>query len=156
MHARIFQINTSRGGVPKRAVATAEIDVEGITIDKQRDRRHHGGPERALALFALETILELQQEGHPIFPGSTGENITTVGIDQASLVPGVRLQLGDTVVVEVMSYCSPCKTIIDSFSGGDFNRISQKLHPGQSRVYVRVIQTGDIRVGDGIRLIEHT
>lgn len=154
MHARIFQINVSRGGVPKRAIATADIDGDGITIDRQRDRRHHGGPERALALFALETIVQLQEEGHPIFPGSTGENITTIGIDQASLVPGVRLQLGDTVIVEVMSYCSPCKTIIDSFSDGEFNRISQKLHPGQSRVYVRVIESGRVRAGDAIRVLD--
>ena len=36
----------------------------------------HGGPERALCLFSLERILELQAEGHPIFPGAAGENIT--------------------------------------------------------------------------------
>jgi MOSC domain-containing protein YiiM len=154
MSARIFQINTSRGGVPKRATRTVDVESEGITVDKQRDRRVHGGPDRAIAIYALERILALQEEGHPIFPGSTGENITTVGLDQEILVPGVRLKLGSQLVVEVASYCSPCRTIEASFIGGEFNRISQKVHPGWSRVYARVIEPGSVSAGDAIHVLD--
>ena len=149
---RIFQLNLSRGGVPKLAVREAVLTPEGLEGDRQRNLRYHGGPERALCLFALERILELQAEGHPIFPGSAGENLTIVGLDWPRLAPGARLALGDEALVEVTSYTVPCKTIADSFDGRDFKRISQKLHPGHSRLYARVLCPGRLRVGDRVRV----
>lgn len=147
---RIFQLNVSGGGVPKLAVREAALTAEGLEGDRQRDRRFHGGPERALCLYALERVLELQAEGHPIFPGSTGENVTVVGLDWSRLTPGARLSLGEEALVEVTSYTSPCKNIAASFTGGDFKRISQKLHPGHSRLYARVLRPGRISVGDQV------
>ncbi|MBC8144151.1 MAG: MOSC domain-containing protein [bacterium] len=150
MAGRIFQISASRGGVPKHAIHSAEVTSDGLTVDKQLDLRHHGGPDRALCLYTLENILALQAEGHPIFPGSTGENITTVGIDPETLIPGARFRLGDDVIVEITTYAVPCRNIIESFADNDSTRISQKLHPGWSRAYVRVLEPGRIRTGDPI------
>ena len=76
MDGRIFQLNCSDGGVPKLGVREAVVTETGLACDRQRDLRYHGGPERAVCLYALERILELQNEGHPIFPGSAGENVT--------------------------------------------------------------------------------
>jgi MOSC domain-containing protein YiiM len=42
----------------------------------------------------------------------------------------------------------PCKTIKASFIDGKFIRIAQKLHPGWSRVYARVLSEGQIHFGD--------
>ena len=39
------------------------------------------------------------------------------------------------------------------FVGGDFARVSQKRHPGFSRVYARVVREGIIRTGDPVRLV---
>jgi MOSC domain-containing protein YiiM len=147
MNGRIFQLSRSGGGVPKLAVREAMLTPDGLEGDWQRNRRHHGGPERALCLYALERILELQGEGHPIFPGSVGENVTTVGLDWARLEPGARLALGDEVVVEISSYTNPCKIIAASFVEGGFKRISQKVHPGDSRLYARVLRPGRLSVG---------
>lgn len=152
--ARIFQLNLSNGGVPKLAVREAVLAPEGLEGDRQRDRRYHGGPDRALCLYALERVLELQAEGHPIFPGSTGENVTLVGLDWSRLAPGVRLALGDEALVEITSYTTPCKVIAASFLGGDFKRISQKLRPGHSRLYARVLRPGRLGVGDRVRVLE--
>ena len=153
MEGRIFQLNVSDGGVPKLAVREAVLTPEGLAGDRQRDRRYHGGPERALCLFALERLLELQAEGHPIFPGSVGENLTVVGLDWARLAPGARLALGEEAQVEISSYTSPCKNIAASFAGGDFKRISQKVHPGHSRLYARVLRPGPIAVGQKVTLL---
>ncbi|HEY3341766.1 MAG TPA: MOSC domain-containing protein, partial [Anaerolineae bacterium] len=76
----IFQINISHGGVPKRAVFRAQVDTLGVAGDQHRDMVHHGGPDRAVCVYALEKILALQAEGNPIFPGSVGENITLAGV----------------------------------------------------------------------------
>jgi MOSC domain-containing protein YiiM len=147
---RIFQLNCSDGGVPKLSVREALLTETGLEGDRQKDLRFHGGPERALCLFPLELILELQGEGHPIYPGSTGENVTVVGVEWENLKPGARLALGDEVVVEITGYAAPCNTIVDSFRGGEFKRISQKLRPGDSRLYARVIRTGRLAVGQPV------
>jgi len=153
MKGRIFQLNCSDGGVPKLAVREAVLTADGLAGDRQRDLRYHGGPQRALCLYALERVLELQGEGHPIFPGSVGENVTTVGLDWSRLEPGARLALGDEAVVEITSYTAPCKNIAASFRDGDFKRISQKMRPGDSRLYARVLRPGRLVVGQEVRLL---
>lgn len=153
MNGRIFQLNTSEGGVPKLATYEAIATELGLVGDVHRFPDIHGGPERALCLFSLERILELQAEGHPIFPGSVGENVTVSGLDWGKILPGVRLALGDEVQVEITSYTSPCDTILASFTGGKFQRISQKVYPGWSRLYVRVLQGGRLSVGQTVELL---
>ena len=49
--------------------------------DAQNDKKHHGGSEQAVCIYALERIHALQQEGHPIDVGTAGENVTVEGID---------------------------------------------------------------------------
>jgi MOSC domain-containing protein YiiM len=154
MNGRIFQLNRSDGGVPKLAVREASLTETGLVGDRHTNLRAHGGPERAVSLYALERILELQSEGHPIFPGSAGENVTVAGLDWERLVPGVRLKLGDEVIIQITSYIGPCKTIAASFEGGAFDRISQKTHPGHSRLYARVLQTGRLAVGQAVNILE--
>ncbi|HEV7859594.1 MAG TPA: MOSC domain-containing protein [Pyrinomonadaceae bacterium] len=150
---RIFQLNCSDGGVPKLAVREAVLTETGLVGDRQAKPGIHGGPERALCLFSLEHIQRLQAEGHRIFPGSVGDNVTVSGLDWSTLAPGSRLALGDEVRVEISSYTNPCKTIRGSFVDGDFQRISQKSHPGESRLYARVLQTGRLVVGQTIRVL---
>ncbi len=153
MQGRIHQLSCSQGGVPKTPVPDAFLTETGLVGDKVAFPKFHGGPERALCLYSLERILQLQQEGHPIFPGSVGENVTIEGLDWARLAPGVRLALGDEVIVEISSYTTPCKTIRASFIDNHFERISQKKHPGDSRLYARVLKTGRLAVGQDVRLI---
>jgi MOSC domain-containing protein YiiM len=152
MNGRIFQLNISDGGVPKRAVPAAHLTSTGLEGDRQR-HRDHGGPERALCLYSLEHILKLQAEGHPIFPGSVGENLTLAGLDLGQLMPGARLAIGDEVLIEISGYTTPCRVIAESFVGGQFKRILQKLNPGDSRLYARVLRTGTLAVGQGVRVV---
>jgi MOSC domain-containing protein YiiM len=152
---RIFQLNCSKGGVPKTPVPESRVTETGLECDRQAHRLIHGGPERALCLYSLELIQELQAEGHPVFPGSTGENVTITGLDWTSIVPGARLALGDEVLVEVTGFASPCKSIAGSFRGGEFKRISNKIFPGSSRAYVRVLRTGRLAAGQPVKLLNN-
>lgn len=149
----VFSLQRSNGGVPKLPVREAAVTELGLEGDRQRDRRYHGGPERALCLFSLEEILTLQAEGHPIYPGSTGENVTIAGLDWTTLKVGDCLALGDDVLVQITSFAAPCSNIKDSFENGKFSRISQKTHPGGSRLYVRILKTGELRVGQAVRVV---
>jgi MOSC domain-containing protein YiiM len=153
MTGRIVQINVSAGGVPKRPIGEARVTWLGVEGDAHRETEHHGGPDRALCIFALERIRTLQSDGHPIAPGSIGENLTVEGLDWSAVTPGSRLLLGADVLVEVTRYTSPCGNISPFFEGGDYSRVSQKRHPGDSRVYARVLREGAIRAGDPVRLL---
>jgi len=149
----IYQLNRSNGGALKLPVEEARLTPNGLAGDRQAHPSIHGGPERALCLYALEQIQALHAEGHPIYPGSTGENLTVAGLDWSQLAPGCRLALGDEVIIELSSYANPCKSIKESFGDGEFRRISQKTHPGTSRFYARVIQTGRLAVGQQVRVL---
>jgi MOSC domain-containing protein YiiM len=145
----VVSINVSPGGVPKRPVSSARVSAAGLEGDGQRDLRHHGGPDRALCLYSLDRIEALQREGHAIAAGTTGENLTMRGLDWDAVTPGTTLDIGG-VQIEVTAYASPCTSIRPSFADENSNRISQKLHPGWSRVYARVTGEGILRVGDRV------
>jgi MOSC domain-containing protein YiiM len=148
----VVSINVSDGGVPKSRVSGAQVSRSGLVNDAQNDTIHHGGPERAVCLYSLERIHSLQAEGHPIDVGTAGENVTVEGIDWDLVVPGAQLRLGDHVLLEIASFTNPCKTIRASFIDGKFVRIAQKLHPGWSRVYARVLSEGEIHFGDPVEV----
>ena len=150
---RIVQISVSPGGVPKRPVESARVTIDGVAGDAHRDREHHGGPDRAVCLYSMDAIRALVAEGHTVVPGTLGENVTREGLEWSRVEPGVRVLLGDAVLLEVTRYTSPCFNIKAAFVGGEFARVSQKRHPGWSRVYTRVLREGTIRAGDPARLL---
>jgi MOSC domain-containing protein YiiM len=149
----IHQINLSDGGVPKLPAREAEVTPLGLAGDRQANTQHHGGPMRALCLYALERITALRGEGHPISPGSTGENLTLAGLDWAQVIPGTRLLLGDEVVVEITRYTLPCANIAGSFIDGEIDRMAQEQHPGWSRAYARVLTPGSVQTGDSVYIL---
>ena len=148
---RLESINVSRGGVPKQSVFEAWIAAGGVEGDRQRDRRFHGGPDRAVVVFSLDVIRALQREGHPIAIGTTGENLTVSGLDWILVTPGAEIAIGDVRLL-VTKYASPCYKIAASFAGGDSSRIAESLHPGWSRVCARVTSEGLVRIGDPVEL----
>lgn len=149
MSARIFQLNVSPGGVPKRAVAYAQLGELGLEGDAHAHKKVHGGPERAVCLYALERILALQEEGATIFPGAIGENVTTVGLDWSAVAPGGRFSLGEAQI-EITRWTTPCN-ITSPFVLGNERRYHQDHNPGWSRVYARVLKPGRVAPGDLIR-----
>jgi MOSC domain-containing protein YiiM len=149
----IHQINVSDGGVPKLPVETVFVNVRGALGDRQADRRHHGRPEQALCLYSLEVIEALQAEGHPIEPGSVGENLTISGIDWSTISGGQRLRIGDSVEVQVTFPATPCGKNARWFTDRDYDRIDHDLHPGWSRWYARVVAAGPVTVGDSVEVV---
>ena len=154
MSGRVVQINVSPGGVPKLPVAEARVGPLGLVGDGHDHDWVHGGPHRAVALFAIEAIERVQADGHPgVVPGAVGENVTTSGIDLARLAVGTRLAIGREVVLEISSPANPCDVIKGAFAGGKSGRISILLHPDDSRMYARVLHEGRIRPGDDIAVL---
>ena len=143
--ANIEHINVNLyGGVPKYSVPCAKILTEGVEGDKQISS-NHGGENRAVLLYSMERIEELQQAKHPITPGSTGENLTIRGLDWSCLKEDVLLQIGE-VKLQLTGMASPCPGIKDSFF--DF-----AWSVCRDRWCTRVITEGMVNVGDEVSLL---
>ena len=149
-YPHLCQINVSSGGVPKRPVLAAVITKTGVEGDRQQNLKVHGGPDRAVCLYSQELIERLQDEGHSIEAGSSGENLTLAGLEWEKLKPGDLLEVGPEVKLEVTSYTSPCEKNAQWFRDRDFKRVSQKINPGWSRLYAKVLREGVVRPGDEV------
>jgi uracil-DNA glycosylase family 4 len=150
---RVAQVNVSPGGVPKQPVPGAWVGPLGLAGDGHHDRTEHGGPHRAVCLYSTEALARLRAEGHPVRPGSLGENLTLEGVELDSLRPGDRLAAGDRLVLEISGPCNPCATIRGSFADHRIGRVSVLAHPRDSRLYARVVEPGNVREGDPVRVL---
>jgi MOSC domain-containing protein YiiM len=145
----LVQISSSSGGVPKTPLLMAEVDAGGVVGDRQAERRHHGRPFQALSLWSDEVIAALQDEGHSVYPGAAGENLTVRGIDWTTIRPGVRLRIGE-VLAEISAFATPCVKNAQWFSDRDFRRIDHDVSPGLARAYAWVLAGGSIKPGDDV------
>lgn len=143
----VDSVNVSDGGVPKRPVDSVRVQPGGVGGDRQADRKHHGRPFQAVCLWSSEAIAELAAQGHALFPGAAGENLTLSGVDWPRLRPGTRMQAG-TALIELSYPATPCRKQARWFQDGDISRLSHPEHPEWARWYAWVRQPGRIRAGD--------
>ena len=152
--ATIVSITVSgSGGVPKLPLKTAIVRFEGVEGDLNRFRmeRKNGDPGRAVSIFSMERILQLQEEGHPIDIGTAGENFTIEGIDWPKMEVGMMIRFGSTLI-RLSEPCAPCSKIGGSFMENEFSRIDQNKRRGWSRWSASVIEEGAVSVGDAVYL----
>ena len=150
---RVLHVNVSQGGLPKLPLERAWVSRLGLDGDGHNEATAHGGPHRAVCLFAIEAIERLQAEGHPVEPGGVGENLTTSGVEWSLLPIGTRARIGHDLELELAGPAAPCTTQGPNFLGRRFSRISIVLHPSDSRMYARVLREGEVRPGDRIELL---
>ena len=160
MTGTVVQVSVSRGRVPKRAIAIAELTEAGIAGDSWR-YPYHGGRQKAILLITIEGIEELIVRGFPLFAGALGENLTTRGIDRHALRRGRRLRAG-SAAIELTQIRTPCATL-DLYGPGIQAAIydarvqagdSQSERWGLSGFYASVIEAGTVRAGDPIALLD--
>jgi MOSC domain-containing protein YiiM len=149
----VESINVSDGGVPKLPVERALVSADGLAGDRQRNLEHHGGEARALCIYSADLIDALRAEGHPIATGAAGENLTVRGIRWEAMTIGARIRAGE-VEAEITAFANPCHNLRPCFVDGVFSRISEKVHPGWSRVYARVVRGGVVARGDAVAVFE--
>jgi MOSC domain-containing protein YiiM len=129
-------------------VAVRALGLEG---DRVMDERDHGGLDQAVYVFAREDASWWEQElGRDIPPGLFGENITTVGLDVTGARIGERWQVG-SAVLEVVKPRIPCSTFQRRM--GEPRWVKRFMLNGAPGAYCRVIQEGEVGVGDVIATI---
>lgn len=94
---QVVAVCLSNGGIPRRPVVSAELTPQGLKGDGHRYDQHYA-PQRAVTLFNQELLERFADGVTPFPPGSVGENITIMGIDLTTLMPGQCLAIGEAKI----------------------------------------------------------
>ena len=142
-------------GIDKRPCQEAQVNALGISGDEQVDKRFHGGPERALHQFSLASYQRIIQR-FPLLhqraiPGALGENLCATEMQENNVFIGDIYQLG-SCRLQVSAPRIPCWKIDSKLRQPDLHRFIRQQ--GLSGWYFRVLQTGSIKLGDSITLLE--
>ena len=150
------QLSVRRGRPMMSAIAKSPVDgrvrVEGINVagDRQADRRVHGGPEKAVYVYAREDSDWWAAElGREIPNGMFGENLTTAGVDVSGARIGERWRVG-TVELEVCQPRLPCSKLGLRF--GDLRMVKAFGQASRPGAYLRIIEEGELGAGDEVTI----
>ncbi|MBQ0720741.1 MAG: MOSC domain-containing protein [Gammaproteobacteria bacterium] len=153
--SQILQPGNEATGIFKKPVSQVAVDELGIKGDVQVDKRYHGGPDKALHQYSLASYRRIvaaypDLDGVAV-PGSMGENISIGEMAEATVCIGDIYRFG-AVLVQVSEPRRPCWKINTKFEHNDLSEFIE--HERITGWYYRVLEAGDISVGDGAALLE--
>ncbi|WP_339065500.1 MOSC domain-containing protein [Teredinibacter turnerae] len=131
-----------------RVAGKVAITVSGITDDFQADQVHHGGPDKALCLFASEQYNNIEKQLALSLPRPAfGENLLVSGVDDRELCIGDILCIG-TTKLQVSQPRRPCYKI--SAVHGEPKLAHYFQQTGYTGCYLRCLEPGQLQAGDEI------
>ena len=135
-------------GIRKVPVARAYVHELGVAGDVVADKKHHGGRDQAVYLYAADDLAWWQRElGTAVAPGAFGENLTLSSFGPEAVRIGDRFRIGG-VVVQATAPRIPCGVFAAHIGEREWvKRFADARRPG---FYARVIETGEVAVGDTV------
>ncbi len=106
-HPHVESLNISKGGIPKPRVENVYVTFSGI-VGEGHDHEKHCRPEQAVCLQDSEMLDELRREGYPLYPGSTGENLTVKNLCVNQLPLGCILEFSGGIILEISKVRKSC------------------------------------------------
>jgi MOSC domain-containing protein YiiM len=152
---KILKPEGQHTGIFKQPVDSANVTLTGINEDHQADKRVHGGAEKALHQYAINSYALIGEAFPQIestaLPGSLGENISCKDMSESSVNIGDIYSIG-AIKVQVSQPRSPCWKINHRFGVPGLSRFiaDEKI----SGWYYRIIEPGRIHIGDRIQLLD--
>ena len=143
----LVQLNVSNGGMPKNPVPSALVTRDGVAGDWQKNRKYHGGPDRAVCLYSEELYDEMRTEGLDVHFGAFGENFTTRGLDLRRLQVGSQLRVGAECVIEITGIRVPCNQL------KKWDPRMPRLIVGRSGWVAKVVAEGPVAESDPIEVL---
>ena len=142
-------------GIHKEPVKQAWLGFNGFEGDYQADKRHHGGPEKAVHHYPFSHYAYWQQTlgSLPDFRNSSGfgENLTTDPLTEQDVCIGDIWQL-DQAIVEVSQARQPCWKLNLRFARQGMARMVQDSR--RTGWYYRVLTPGMVATGFNMTLLE--
>ena len=145
--------SNKKGGIPKYPRKLVHVGKYGIEGDFHSGRTNNhakkSNPNRQISLISSSVIEELRVKLQvELPPGSFGENFLIQGLgDLSSINTGVRLMLGEEVIIEITKQNTPCITL-------------NEIHPlmmtsilGRRGLVAKVERTGKVRPEDLIKIL---
>ncbi len=128
---------------------TVAIGTEGLTGDEQADRKHHGGPEKAVHHYPFDHYAywreQLPHADALKQRGAFGENLSTTGWTETQVCIGDIIRVG-TAVLQVSQGRQPCWKLGARF---DFKKMPLELQRTRfTGWYYRVLEPGEVKEGD--------
>jgi MOSC domain-containing protein YiiM len=114
----------------------------GMEDDAHADSNSH----RQVSLMAIESIEKMRKLGLDVGPGDFAENLTTQGMDVASLPVGTEISIGDEVKLEITQIGKECHT-----KCAIYHTVGQCIMPEEG-VFTRVLHGGTVKTGDEVRI----
>ena len=154
--------------------APVAVNFMGLTTDEQADRRHHGGPLKAVHQLATATYDKINAEfGLKVRVGTLGENLTTEAVnglpamDESTVCIGDVFQYGgqygntdnnNSVQLRIVQPRRPCYKINDQIGQFKLNKVpniaSWVTKQGIAGWYFQVVRDGMINTDLPVYLIE--
>ncbi|WP_308258421.1 MOSC domain-containing protein [Saccharothrix obliqua] len=122
----------------------------GLVGDEQGDRKHHGGPDKAVLVYPGEHYPAWAAQLGDLTAPTFGENLTTNGVLETDAVLGAVYAVG-TAVLQVTQPRRPCYRLAVHHGVADMAVRTQRT--GRTGFYCRVLRTGHVQAGDGVELL---
>lgn len=145
---------TPTGIVKVPRTGPVPIDEMGLLGDAVLDKKHHGGRDQAVYIYLQSDYDWWANElGHPLTPGTFGENLTVDDLSGDTLAIGDRLRIGE-VLLEITYHRTPCATLGRKLGDPRWvKRFAKALRPG---AYMRVLAPGIVEAGMDVAYLPFT
>lgn len=153
---RAFGPNGEPSAIDKLPVAgPVRLTTTGLATDQQGDALHHGGAGKALHHYPAEHYAYWRDAfpDRPWQPGGFGENLSTLGWDEASLCIGDVIEWGEARL-QVSQPRQPCWKLNLRFGIDDMARRVQDA--ARTGWYYRVLAGGVVAAGMPLRVVDRT
>ncbi|OCX60076.1 MOSC domain-containing protein [Lysinibacillus sp. AR18-8] len=139
-------------GIEKQRVQEVYLSSQGFEGDDVADKKHHGGPDRAVCLYPAEHYIQWEQElGKTLPVAAFGENLTVTNMLEADVCIGDIYKIGDAVI-QVTQGRIPCSTI-DRYTEAN-TLLKRLIETGYTGFLARVLEEGTICADSTIELVE--
>lgn len=142
-HGRVYRLSLS----PKKGIKKHNVNEVTIRAGAGIEGDAHATTGRPISLLPFESFEKVSHPDLDIHPGDFAENITTVEIDLSRLEIGTRVQIGNSVELEITQIGKKCHhACIIRETVGDC------IMPREG-VFGKVITGGKVKEGDPIRVV---
>ena len=132
----------------------------GLEGDEQSDKRHHGGPDRALHYYPADhypwwktwqTALGLPAPRASWQPAAFGENLSGLGLTETQACIGDVYRLGEALI-QISQPRSPCFKLNQRFGYGQMSQVMQLN--GRCGWLLRVLEEGTVAPQETMELVD--
>lgn len=131
------------------------LGKEDVENDAVIDRKYHGGIEQAVYGYS-QSHYAFWKELYPNLDwnyGMLGENLTISNLGETEILVGNTYKLGEALL-EVTKPRTPCFKLGIRF--GTQEILKQFWNSTKSGIYFKVLQTGNVKVGDELILVNQS